>query len=147
MKTFLIFTAIAIVVFGFIKSNRIKVDFDADTKEGIQFFKGTFQEAHQKAKEENKPLFLDFYATWCGPCKALKRNTFSDKEVGDYFNKNFINLAVNGETPEGRVLMQKYKVRSYPTLIITDFEGNYLTKQVGYVKPRVLINLGRRIVP
>jgi thioredoxin 1 len=47
-------------------------------KEGIHFFEGSWSEAVKKSKAENKPIFLDVYATLCGPCKLLKRITFSD---------------------------------------------------------------------
>ena len=116
-------------------------------KKGIDFFKGTYTEALAKAKEENKPVFLDVYASWCGPCKKLKKTTFKDEEVGEYFNKNFICVAIDGETEEGKAILDKYRVRSYPTLIIADYEGNMRTKTTGFVKPRILINFGKRIVP
>lgn len=116
-------------------------------KKGIDFFKGTYTEALAKAKEENKPVFLDVYASWCGPCKKLKKTTFKDEEVGDYFNKNFICIAIDGETEEGKAILDKYRVRSYPTLIIADYEGNMRTKTTGFVKPHILINFGKRIVP
>lgn len=116
-------------------------------KKGIDFFKGTYTEALAKAKEENKPVFLDVYASWCGPCKKLKKTTFKDEEVGEYFNKNFICVAIDGETEEGKAILDKYRVRSYPTLIIADYEGNMRTKTTGFVKPHILINFGKRIVP
>lgn len=115
-------------------------------RKGIEFFKGTWSEALQKAAEENKYIFVDVYATWCGPCKQLKK-TFKDEEVGNYYNKNFINVAIDGETPEGRKFLYKYKIDSYPTLLIVDSNGNVKTKSIGFLKPYILINFGRRIVP
>src|SRR5690554_7357569 len=65
----------------------------ANTDEpGIKFENLTFEEAIQKAKEENKLIFLDAYAVWCGPCKMMDRTTFKSEEVGKVFNKNFINI-------------------------------------------------------
>lgn len=120
---------------------------DVNKKKGIIFFKGTWKEALAQAKKENKPIFLDIYATWCGPCKQLKRTTFKDREVGTYFNSNFINVSIDGESDEGRLLAQKYQVNAYPTLLIIDQNGYQKTKSVGFLKPYILINFGRRIVP
>jgi thiol:disulfide interchange protein len=120
---------------------------DAGGGKGIQFFKGTMAEALTKAKEQQKPIFIDVYATWCGPCKELKRSTFKDKEVGEYFNKNFINIAVDGDTKEGIKVLQDYDVRSYPTLLIIDSGAKQLAKAEGFMKPHILVNFGRRVVP
>lgn len=117
-----------------------------ESRKGIEFFKGSWPEALLKATAENKYIFVDVYATWCGLCKQLKK-TFKDEEVGNYFNKNFINVSIDGETPEGRKFLYKYKIDSYPTLLIVDANGNVKTKSIGFLKPYILINFGRRIVP
>lgn len=144
----LYFISLAIVTLLIISAfSNSEVDIKSDARGGIQFFKGSFQEALDKAKAENKPIFLDVYATWCGPCKMLKKRTFSDKNVGDYYNANFINIAINGETEEGYELSKLYDVKGYPTLLIIDKNGRKLTKQVGFVEPYILINFGKRIVP
>ncbi len=145
-KNTLITLAIIVVLIGIYAFKNPKVDFKNDSPDGIQFFKGTFQEAIEKAQAENKPIFLDIYATWCRPCKMLKKRTFSDKAVGDYYNANFINIAVDGETTEGSELASKYSIDGYPTLLILDKNGKQLTKQVGFVEPYILINFGKRIV-
>ena len=56
----------------------------------MDLFKGSFEEALKKAREEKKSLFVDFYADWCDPCKAMAVQVFPQKEVGDYFNSRFI---------------------------------------------------------
>lgn len=144
MKIYILILGFLISLFG-IWSFSNPAD-EIESKSGIQFFKGTFQEALIKAKEENKPVFVDVYATWCGPCKQLKKKTFKDKEVGDYYNKNFINVAVDGESKEGAMVARKYNVQGYPTLLIVDAEGNLKTRQMGFVEPHILVNFGKRIV-
>lgn len=114
-----------------------------ETGHGIQFIEDNWSKALEQAKKENKLIFLDAYASWCGPCKLLKRKTFPDKEAGDFFNKNFINVAVDMEKGEGPSLGQKYRVNAYPTLIITDAEGNILTYTQGYINPKQLIDFGK----
>lgn len=116
-------------------------------KKGISFFKGSWEEALAKAKKENKYVFVDFYATWCAPCKKLKRTSFKDPKVGEYYNKNFINVTIDAESREGIKIARRYGVSSYPTLIITDYNGKPRTKTTGFKKPYILINFGRRIVP
>jgi thiol:disulfide interchange protein len=114
---------------------------------GISFFKGSFTEALDKAKLEHKPLFLDFYAKWCGPCKALKRSTFNDKEAGAYFNKNFVNYSIDAESKEGKEIAASYGVKSYPSMFIVDSTGKVLARTTGFQKPYILINFGRRVIP
>ncbi len=136
-----------ILVLSFIPLTSFKAKTYHDgTAKGIDFFKGSYNEALLKAKEENKHLFIDFYAAWCGPCKQLKKS-FKDKEVGAYYNKNFINVSIDGETKEGKELMYRYQIQGYPTLLIVDFNGKVKTKSIGFLKPYILINFGRRIVP
>ncbi|WP_010178425.1 thioredoxin family protein [Aquimarina agarilytica] len=117
------------------------------SKKGIEFFKGTWLEALEKAEQDKKFIFLDIYADWCSPCKKLKRISFKNEAVGEYYNENYVNIAVDGETKEGRALIDKYSVRSYPTLLIIDYHGNLRTKVVGFKKPQILINFGKRIIP
>ncbi len=116
-------------------------------KKGIVFFKGTWIEAIEKAKEERKFIFLDIYADWCPPCKKLKRISFKNEAVGSYYNENYVSIAVDGETKEGKALIKKYGVRSYPTLMIIDYYGNMRTSVVGFKRPQILINFGKRIIP
>ena len=102
------------------------------SKEGIVFFSGTWKEALQKAKAENKLIFLDIYASWCGPCKKLKAKTFTNAKVGSYFNEHFINVSLDGERGEGITLAEKYKLTAYPTLFFIDSDGNVKKGAEGY---------------
>jgi len=110
---------------------------------GIQFFESSWSKAVNKAQKENKPIFLDAYASWCGPCKQLKRNTFTKKKAGDFFNAHFINVAIDMEKNEGPALAQKFGVDAYPTLIIADKDGNIVTYTKGYMNADQLLEFGK----
>ena len=97
---------------------------------GIKFFKGSFEEALEESKRSNKPIFADFYADWCGPCKWMQRDVFTDKEVGDYFNENFISLKIDAERDE-QDLVEFIELEAYPTLVFFDSDGDILLKTVG----------------
>lgn len=103
----------------------------AQTNEGIQFETGTWDEITAKSKATGKPIFLDCYTSWCGPCKALAKNIFPLKEVGDYFNANFINAKFDMEKGEGIELKKKYNVTVFPTLLFINSEGEELNRIVG----------------
>ncbi|MCF8224727.1 MAG: thioredoxin family protein [Bacteroidales bacterium] len=113
---------------------------------GIEFHTGTWQEALNQAAKEGKPIFLDISASWCGPCKALKKNTFPNEEVGAYYNENFINVLVDGEKGEGKDLANKFKIRGYPTMIYLNSKGEVIAQTSGYRDPQTLINLGIEVL-
>lgn len=91
---------------------------------GIKFEKTSFAEALKKAKDEGKLLFMDCYTTWCGPCKMMSDKVFTLKEIGEYFNSNFVNLKMDMEKKEGRELQKKYGVEAFPTMFLLDGDGN-----------------------
>ena len=113
------------------------------TGEGIRFIEGDWNLAIQEAREQKKYIFLDAYASWCGPCRMLKRRTFTDKEAGAFFNANFINVAVNMEKGIGPELSQRFQVDAYPTLIILNEYGKVVTFTEGYMNAAQLIDFGR----
>lgn len=111
---------------------------------GINFYDRSWQEVLQKARTEHKLIFLDVYASWCGPCKMLRRQTFTDREVGDFYNSNFVNASFDGEKDDGVMLARKFRVEGYPALFILDGDGNILSSTMGYQSPRELIKFGRQ---
>lgn len=88
--------------------------------EGIVFTHSSWAEVIAKAKSENKIIFADCYTTWCGPCKMLSKQVFPQKEVGDYFNANFINVKIDCEKGEGIQLKDKFGVSAFPTMLFID---------------------------
>lgn len=117
-----------------------------ETNEGISFHQGTWEEALQLAKKEGKPIFLDIYASWCGPCKKLKAKTFPDSEVGRFYNANFINVAFDGEKGEGIKLAEKYRVKGYPTLIFIGSDGEQIAQTAGFRNAKQLIDIGKQVI-
>ena len=84
---------------------------------GINFNHNKWQEIVQKAKDENKLIFIDFYTQWCGPCFNMANTVFNQPEVGEFYNKNFINAKIDAENGEGVELARKYNIRSYPSYV------------------------------
>jgi uncharacterized protein YyaL (SSP411 family) len=141
MKKFGIIIA-AIIFLGF-GSSVSYAENGPDKANGINFFEGTWTQALAKAKAENKPIFLDIYATWCGPCKMLKRNTFTDTKVGAYFNQHFINVELDGEQGDGLALAKQLRISGYPSLFVIDKNGNPVVFSSGYIHPEEMIQFGK----
>lgn len=114
-------------------------------EKGIQFTEASWKEVLKKAKAEKKVIFLDAYASWCGPCKMLQKNVFTKKEVGDYFNKQFINVKMDMEKGEGPALAQTYPLEAYPTLLFIDGNGRVMKKVIGYQSPEQLLSIGQSL--
>ena len=100
-------------------------------EQGVQFQELTFQEALNKAKAENKLVFVDCYTSWCGPCKYMLNNVFVLPEVGEFFNEHFVNVKYDMEQGEGRYLNGRFHVRSYPTFLMIRPDGTVQHRIVG----------------
>lgn len=111
--------------------------------QGIEFFHGTFAEAQVEAQKEGKQIFMDFYTSWCGPCKMMAKKYFTLETVGKKFNKKFICLKIDAEKGEGPTLAKKYGVRAYPTLVFTDSSGKELKKVMGMKNELQLLELAK----
>lgn len=109
----------------------------------IKFEKTTFQEALDLAKKSGKLVFIDAYAEWCGPCKYMDKNIFSKPDVGDFYNKTFVNLKVDMEKGEGPTLSKKYNVRAYPSFLFVNSNGELVFKSVGGRNAKQFIELGQ----
>lgn len=114
--------------------------------QGIEFVDLTWQEAIEQAKEENKLLFVDSYAKWCGPCKRMAREEFVKAEVGDVYNTNFVNLKLDMETKNGRTFDAKYPVTAYPTMFFLNGDGEVVKKVRGGKKASQLITMAKDVL-
>lgn len=102
---------------------------------GVYWEDLTLAQALKKAERANCMVFLDSYTSWCGPCKYMTTTVFPQKEVGDYFNKNFICLKVDMEKGEGPELAKRYPIRAFPTFLILRPDGSVYHKMLGSGKP------------
>lgn len=132
------YLSVITIVIALIGSSFVWAPTNSD-EEGINFETLSFEEAIQKAKKENKLIFLDAYAVWCGPCKMMDRTTFKSKKVGDVFNKNFINIKIDMEKGEGPAIARRYQVRAYPTMMLINGEGKVEKRILGAVRDTQLL--------
>ena len=94
--------------------------------QGISFRTEAWNEILSEAKQQNKVVFVDMYTSWCGPCKVMERDVFSQPEVGKYYNENFICYKLDAEKGEGIDLVEEYGVTGYPTYLFVNGDGQLL---------------------
>ncbi len=97
----------------------------------------------QKAKSENKLIFFNAFTTWCGYCKKMDNEVYTNKEVAAYYNDTFINVKYNMEAGEGLKLAMQYNVRSFPTSLYIDGNGKIVHKSLGFIEPEVFLENGK----
>lgn len=94
----------------------------------FEFFNGDFISAKSKAGEEGKLFFVDFYATWCAPCKWMEESTFKDKEVMSLLSQNYVAMKVDIDDLDGYSIKQKYQVHILPTILIFNSKGELVER-------------------
>ena len=112
-------------------------------QDGIQFQSIGWDEALAASRKTNKLIFIDAYTTWCGPCKALEKYTFTDPSVGALFNASFVNVRFDMEQYPGLELAEKYKVDLYPTLLFVNGSGELIHRGCGAVEIDEMLELGK----
>lgn len=99
---------------------------------------GSWDDILAKAAKENRFVFVDFYAVWCGPCKRLDKITYQDEAVVEFMN-TMLNVKYDAEKDFGEELADQYKVAAYPTLILFGPDGKEVDRVVGYLDPEPFV--------
>ncbi|MBL6445232.1 DUF255 domain-containing protein [Fulvivirga sp. 29W222] len=115
----------------------------------------SFEEAVEKSKNEKRKIFIDVYTDWCGWCKVMDKNTFSQPEIAKYLNENYYPVKLDAEQTEdiefkGHTFKYVESGRrgyhqlaasllnnklSYPTVVFLDEDFNMIQPMPGYQKP------------
>lgn len=141
-KTFVTIIALFFAVVWLANANDKKAE--QATADEVQWL--DYQAGWEKAKAENKHMFIDFTATWCGWCKKLDANTFSQPEIVKQLNNDFVpvkvwdhdkdTLDLDGYKITVKDLIKKeFRVRGFPALWFVSPEGVRVGPAGGYVPP------------
>lgn len=123
---------------------------------GVHFEQGlSWKQVLKKAKNEHKYIFVDCYASWCGPCKAMDKNVYPKDTVGQIINASFISIKVQCDTSknDGEEIKARYAdahqivadfhIRAYPTFLFFSPDGKIVHKGESYQGPKHFISLAR----
>lgn len=90
----------------------------------------SFEQAQKLALSTNKLILVDFFATWCGPCKLMDREVWSDPEVEKFVNY-FVPLKIDVDLQH--IIARKYDIQAMPSIFILDGNGEVVYKHIGYL--------------
>ena len=107
-----------------------------------KFHTGNWNRIKQKAKQENKLIFVDLYFEGCAPCSKMDKEVFPTSEVSSELRKNFISFKTDIFKEEiGKKLSMKYGVTGFPTFLFLTSEGKTLDITSGYHTVNELLNV------
>jgi thiol-disulfide isomerase/thioredoxin len=94
----------------------------------------SLKEAQEIAATQNKPIFIDVYADWCGPCREMDRAVFPDDSVKATLTSRYVLAKINGDDPSmGDSLRGQFGIRAYPTYIVLGPTGKERKRHVGFI--------------
>lgn len=121
--TYKYFTLLGLFLFFAVKLN-------AENGKAVIFSDLSLQLAQKKAQEENKFLFIDFYAQWSAPSKQMEKSVFMHPVVADYMNEHYISVRIDVDKADP-ALLQGLQVRQLPTTVIYNSSGELVFNDEG----------------
>ncbi|WP_431213591.1 thioredoxin family protein [Puia sp. P3] len=126
---------------------------------GIRFVEDeNMQQVKAKAKAEGKFVFVDCYASWCGPCKKMDKDVYPLDDLGRFINDHFICIKMQMDTSraddaekksryaDAHFLIEQYGINAYPTFLFFSPDGRIVHRDMGYkTADRICFSCGCRI--
>lgn len=112
--------------------------------QGVAFRDLTLPQALERAKAENKLLFLDCGTPWCGACKAMEKDVLSTSEVGELLNASCVCVKLNMAAKENKKYHGIYQVQAYPTYLLVRPDGQLQHRVRGSRRKDVFLDRMRK---
>lgn len=127
---------------GLLPANAANADAKDLKKHGPIAWQGDLKTAMKIAAREKKPIFIDFWAEWCSPCKEMLATTYKDKAVVAR-SKQFVSVLINAD--EQPKVLEKYGISGLPTVLFLNSKGKVLLRTTGYDKAPEFLKLMTQI--
>jgi thioredoxin-related protein len=106
----------------------------AEDKSKLQWL--SFEKGLAEAKKTNKKMLVDVYTNWCGWCKRMDADTYSNSDVSSYLKEKYVVVKMNAESASKQYTEQElagqFGVTGYPTTLFFTSDGRAITAVPGY---------------
>ena len=102
-----------------------------------------WNKAISAAQDNDRPIFVHFYADWCRLCADFKEEVLNEPEVEAYMLANFVNATLDSEKEPGKAIYESFGLSGHPNLVVTDKNGNKIGEHLKYLKQKILLFLTR----
>lgn len=117
--------------------------FNFTSKDGngskIRFVKNNLDQVKRRAAAEGKPFFVDFMASWCMPCRWMEETTFSDPNLTEFVNKNYLAVKVDVDDFDGYAYKQQYDIKMLPSIMVFSPDGKVMARYQESMSPSKLL--------
>ncbi len=110
------------------------------------YYGGTMNEILQKAKEEDKLVFVDMTADWCAPCKVMDEEVYTYQPLYEFVNEKFISYRLDIDKSTDHYLAFLYNVKTVPTIMFLDATGRVLVKKESAVSISSFMKLAKEAI-
>lgn len=107
----------------------------------IAFQNISLDQAFKQGREKHKIIFVVCHNKVVNASKEMERQVFIHDGVADKFNSTFVNLKLDHDLGDGKKVVQKYRVKNFPTMLFLDPSGNVVFQKSGYLKPMEMLKL------
>jgi len=109
--------------------------------EEVDFYQGSLKDAKKLAGLEGKLAFVEFHASWCGPCKWMNQTTFKHPEVVGELNENYVAIKVDIDDFDGFAWKKQYNVETLPTMLIFNSRGQLVDRIEETLSPSKMVEI------
>ncbi|MFK8114475.1 MAG: thioredoxin family protein [Rubripirellula sp.] len=100
-----------------------------------------YASGQRQAAMSDKPIILSFTATWCVPCRVMKRQVWADSQVMELVNAKFVPVAIDVGDPENAEVMAAYNIQGAPVTIVCDSQGKAMDWRAGGISKPIFLKL------
>jgi protein disulfide-isomerase len=131
-------TMIALISLRLLTSRPVNAPTEAEVPDHVAW-RTDLPGALEESKKTGKPVLVDFSASWCPPCRQMKRDAWPDLRVGQRITSGYVPVLMDADDSGSAAPGKRYGIRTIPAILVLDASGN-VVRQAGFMSADELLN-------